>query len=102
MTTICGWPSSPTRTVTHWRSCRRRRRDTFRRRGWRERANRGEKVLDCRLGNVPGDEDEAAGVVGVGPRLEFDRRVRQVLDELHHHRPAAAGDIQQSLDAQQV
>ena len=40
--------------------------------------------------------------VAIRPAFEFDRRMREVLDVLHHDRPAAAGDIENALHAQQV
>src|SRR5262245_53920759 len=60
-----------------------------------KRPSGGEQILDHLLADVAGDEDEPAGVVAVRPVGELDRWVRQVLHELHHHRAAAAGDVEQ-------
>ena len=38
----------------------------------------------------------------IGPCGELDRRMREVLHELHHHRSAAPGDVEEAFDAQEI
>src|SRR5579859_677016 len=68
----------------------------------RQRVYGGEQVAYLPLGDVAGDENDAAGAVVVRPAFQLDRRMREMLDVLNHHRATAAGDVEQSLDAQQV
>ena len=48
------------------------------------------------------DEHHAALPVAVRPAVQLDRRMREMLHELHHHRPLAAFDVEKALHAQQV
>src|SRR5262245_13366208 len=68
----------------------------------RQGADGGEQVADLRFVNASRDEHEPAGTVVVRPGCKLDRRMREVLYELHEHRAAAAGDVEQALHAQEV
>ena len=51
---------------------------------------------------IAGDEDQPRAAVAVGPVLEFDRPVRDMLHGMDDDRPAASLDRDEALDAQQV
>ena len=67
-----------------------------------QRAHGCKEVAYMTLWNAARDEHEPTGAILVGPCRELDRWVREVLRHLHHHGPAAAHDVQQALDAQEV
>ena len=53
-------------------------------------------------GEVLDDEDQLGAAVGVGPGLELDRRVKDVLDPVNDQGLVHLLDVQQALDAQQA
>ena len=74
--------------------------------GWRglglKRAHGFEQIAHLSFRNIAGDEHQAALVVAVRPFFKLDRRMRQMLHELHHHRPLAAFDLEKAFYAQQI
>jgi len=69
---------------------------------FRYRPHCREQSLHLPFAQIPGNENKAAPAIAVGPAVEFDRRMGEVLHELHHHRAGAASHIQESLHPQQV
>ena len=78
--------------------------------GLGKRLHRRKQIPHLRLGNAPGDEDETAVASfiragarpGFRPRLQFHRRMGEMLHILDHDRAAATDHVEQTLDAQQV
>src|SRR6476469_6867034 len=48
------------------------------------------------------DEDDVRFVRATRPCRQFERRMKQALDGLHHDRTAPADDVENALHAQQV
>jgi hypothetical protein len=67
-----------------------------------QRAHRGQEVAHLAFRNAAGDEHEPARAILAGPGRELDRRMGEVLDHVHHNRPAAARDVEQAFHAQEV
>src|SRR5580704_917866 len=67
-----------------------------------QRLHSCEQISHVALHNIPRDEHDAAVAVLIRPGFELDRRMGEVLDILHHHRTAAAGDVENAFHAQQV
>ena len=65
-------------------------------------SNRREELLDLRFRQMAGDEDETGAAIVVGPVLQLDRTVRDMLHGVDHDRAAAALDRDETLDPQQI
>src|ERR1700731_5351785 len=62
----------------------------------------GEEPRDALPRQAAGPEYQPGTPVAVRPLLEFDRRVRDMLDEMNYDRPAALLDCEKPFDAQEV
>src|SRR5258705_8705834 len=62
-----------------------------------ERPHGCKQVSHLLLGHAAGDEHEPAHAAFVRPARQLDRRVRQVLHDLHQHRAAAARNVEEAL-----
>src|SRR5258708_22578120 len=62
----------------------------------------GKDLLHEGLREAAGDEDDAGLALAVWPCREFERRMKQALHRLHDYRTIAAGDVENSLHAQQI
>jgi hypothetical protein len=62
----------------------------------------GEEPRDSRPRQATGHEHQPGTPVAVGPVLQLDRRVRNVLHEMNHDRPATFLDRDQALDAKEI
>src|SRR5262249_18426128 len=67
-----------------------------------QRAHSREQLAHALLRNATRDEHEAARAVRIGPGGELDRRMAEMLHALNQDRPAAAGDVEETLYAQQI
>src|SRR5260221_8892538 len=61
-----------------------------------------EGILDRFARDVADDENEAGAAVAVGPAIEMQWRMHEVLDAIDHDRRGAVADIEDALDAQHV
>ena len=70
--------------------------------GWGQRRDRSQEIANMAFKNVAGDENKPGCVIAVRPGCKFHGRMRKMLNHLYDHRPLAAGDIQETLDPQEV
>src|SRR5262249_22713349 len=67
-----------------------------------QRPHGHKQVFHLPFAQVPGDENNAASAIEVGPAVEFDGRMGEMLNELHHDRPDAAGYVEEALHPQEI
>ena len=58
--------------------------------------------LEVGGGEVAGDDDQARAAVGVGPGVEGDRRMEDMLDAVNDDRALLADQVEDALHSQQV
>ena len=62
----------------------------------------GEEVGDGLAGQAAGHKHQPGAAVGIGPVLELDRRMRDMLNIMDDNRPTAFGHREEPFDTQQV